>query len=80
MQVHYIQPPHLFENKDTVPRSHRLWKLCNPAFVKIRPWEAPVVEVDLWAAVLSINYHWEMRKQRLKSHTTISLGKNDFLQ
>lgn len=67
-----MQAPHLFQNENTVPRSHRLRKLCNPALVKVRPWEAPVVEVDLWAAILSINYHWERRKQRFKSRGTIS--------
>lgn len=57
LQDQHAQPPHLFQNKNAVPGSHGLRKLRDPALVQVRPREAPVVEVDLWAAVLPINYH-----------------------
>lgn len=56
-KAEFPHPAHLLQHQNTVARPHGLGQLCNPAFVQVRPREAPVVEVDLWAAILDINYY-----------------------
>lgn len=48
------QVAHLFENEDTVSRTNKLRQLRDATLVKVRPREAAMVEVDLWAAVFTV--------------------------
>lgn len=57
------QSKDLSEDQNTVPRSYTLRQLSNSSFIKVRPWEATVVEVDLWTTVFSIDHHWVGRVQ-----------------
>lgn len=55
--------PYLSKYQNTVPRSYTLRQLSNSSFVKIRPWEAAVVEVYLWTTIFSIDHHWKWRNK-----------------
>lgn len=55
--------PYLSKYQNTVPRSYTLRQLSNSSFVKIRPWEAAVVEVYLWTTIFAIDHHWKWRNK-----------------
>lgn len=45
---------YLLEHQNTVARTYTLWQLGNAALIEVWTGEAPVVKVDLGAAVLPI--------------------------